>query len=323
MKRALVTGAGGFIGGHLVRYLKDRGYWVRGVDIKPHEFAESAADEFCLLDLRYVDSASAAFAGQAFDEVYALAADMGGMGYISQHHANILRNNLLINLNTIEAARQTNVGRYFFSSSACVYPEYRQETTDAPALSEDMAYPAAPQDAYGWEKLTTERLLLHYRDDYGMDARIARFHNVFGPFGTWQGGREKAPAALCRKVAEAAWCHGWSIDVWGDGKQTRSFLYIDDCLEGIYRLMQSDYRWPLNIGSDEMIDIDGLAYQIMAAAGHQFEIVHVEGPVGVRGRNSDNTLCKVVLGWEPQTSLEDGLAQTYTWIAGQVEAARA
>lgn len=331
MKRALVTGAGGFIGSHLVRYLKARGYWVRGVDVKEPEFGKSEADEFVWADLRHHSKAMNAFSKPAgtvnghplvffdeFDEVYALAADMGGMGYISFHNAEILRNNLLINLNTLDLARQAGVGRYFFSSSACVYPEDLQLRADVAGLRERDAYPAAPDTEYGWEKLTTERLVLAYAQDYNMDVRIARFHNIYGPQGTWTGGREKAPAAMCRKVAEAKRTNNPVIDVWGDGEATRSFCYIDDCLEGIYTLMQSDYSQPLNIGSDRSISINDLAKMVSRAANYPVIIKHVDGPQGVRGRNSDNSQCKQVLGWEPQISLEDGIARTYAWIKQQV-----
>ncbi len=324
MRRALVTGAGGFIGWHLVNYLKARGYYVCGVDIKRPEFEPSRADDFLLMDLRVIEEAGAPLGG-GFDEVYALAADMGGMGFISSHHADILRNNLLINIKTLEAARRAGVGRYFFSSSACVYPEYRQQDTTAPALEEWMAYPAQPQDAYGWEKLTTENLLRHYADDYGMEVRIARFHNVYGPFGTWQGGREKAPAAMCRKVAVAkASLVDFDdkttpiIEMWGDGEQTRSFMYIDDCVEGVYRLMQSNYAEPVNIGSDHMISINALLETVADIAGQPVHVRHIAGPEGVRGRNSNNEICREILGWEPSIGLREGLALTYAWIEQQV-----
>jgi nucleoside-diphosphate-sugar epimerase len=318
MKRVLVTGGGGFIGHHLTRELKRRGYWVRAVDIKEPEFSAPAADQFQLLDLRRWESCLTATAG--VDEVYALAADMGGMGFISGHHAEILHNNALINIHTLEAARQNGVQRYLYTSSACVYPDYRQQDADVVPLKEGDAYPAMPQDAYGWEKLVTERLCGHYRQDYGLETRIVRFHNIFGPEGTWQGGREKSPAAICRKVALAKLTGGSSIEIWGDGEQTRSFCFIDDCVEGIYRLMRSAYAEPLNLGQDRLISINQLADIVMAIAGVNLRKVHVPGPQGVRGRNSDNTRLREVLGWEPSISLEQGLEHTYAWIEDQVRA---
>lgn len=250
--------------------------------------------------------------------VYALAADMGGMGYISSHHAAILHNNALINLHTIEAARQNGVSRYLYTSSACVYPEYRQNSTAAIPLREEDAYPAQPQDAYGWEKLISERLCTHYREDYGFATRIVRFHNIFGPLGSWDGGREKAPAALCRKVAIAKLKGSDEIELWGDGRQTRSFCYIDDCVEGLHRLMRSDYEEPLNLGQDRLISVDELADLIAAIAGVNLRKSHIPGPQGVRGRNSDNTRLRAMLNWEPQISLEEGLRRTYAWIEEQV-----
>ena len=315
MQRALVTGAGGFIGHHLVTTLKERGWWVRGVDLKHPEFSDTDADEFEILDLRRWDDCLQAARG--VDHVYALAADMGGMGFISQNHATILRNNALINLHTIEAARVHGVERYLYTSSACIYPEYRQLEANVTPLREEDAYPADPQDAYGWEKLVTERLCEYYADEFGMVTRIVRFHNIFGPFGTYEGGREKAPAAMCRKVAMVD--DGGEIEVWGDGEQTRSFCYIDDCTEGILRLMASDYPHPLNLGQDRLVTINELAEMVIAVSGkHDVTLRHVDGPQGVRGRNSDNSRLREVLGWEPQISLEEGLAHTYRWIEKQL-----
>ena len=316
-QRVLVSGAGGFIGHHLSTYLKKRGYWVRGVDIKEPEFGTSDADEFELLDLRRWDNCLQATRG--IDEVYALAADMGGMGFISTNHATILRNNGLINLHTLEAARINSVQRYLYTSSACVYPEYLQKKTDVVPLKEEDAYPAQPQDAYGWEKLITENLCLYYRSQYGLETRIVRFHNIFGPLGAWDGGREKAPAAMCRKVAVASLTGNPEIEIWGDGEQTRSFCYIDDCLTGIYRLMRSDYYQPLNLGQDRMVTINQLADMVAHVAGIVIGKKHVPGPQGVRGRNSDNTRLSQVLGWAPEISLEEGLARTYAWIEEQVQ----
>jgi GDP-D-mannose 3',5'-epimerase len=318
LPRVVVTGAGGFIGHHLVSFLKAKGYWVRGVDVKRPEFCSTDADEFLQMDLR--DSTNCQLATSGVDDVYALAADMGGMGYISCNHAQILRNNALINIATLEAARESGVKRYLFTSSACVYPEYRQLVTDAPALREEDAYPADPQDAYGWEKLITEQLCSHYRRDFGLQTRIVRFHNIFGPHGTWTGGREKAPAALCRKVALAKLTDNREIEIWGDGRQTRSFCYINDCIDGLYRLMNSDFLQPLNLGQDRMVSINELADLIAGIAGVRLNRVHVPGPQGVRGRNSDNTLLRKVLGWAPQVRLEDGLTTTYRWIEDQVRA---
>jgi nucleoside-diphosphate-sugar epimerase len=312
----LVTGAGGFIGHHLVKYLKKQGYWVRGADIKYPDYGDTDADEFELLDLRRWDNCLQAT--RDVQEVYALAADMGGMGFISSHHAQILHNNLLINVHTLDAARINGIKRYLFTSSACVYPEYLQENANVTPLKEEDAYPAQPQDAYGWEKLIVERLCRHYREDYGIETRIVRFHNIFGPLGTWEGGREKAPAALCRKVAVAKLTVNSEIEIWGDGEQTRSFCYIDDCVEGIYRLMQSDYHEPLNMGQDRLVTISQLVDMVVEIAGIDIVKKHIAGPQGVRGRNSDNTHLRQVLSWEPQISLEEGLTRTYAWIEEQV-----
>jgi GDP-D-mannose 3', 5'-epimerase len=315
--RVLVTGAGGFIGHHLVGYLKRQGYWVRGVDLKLPEFAPTVADEFLQLDLRRWENCLRATAGVG--EVYALAADMGGMGFISANHAQILHNNILISTHTVDAARENGVQRYLYTSSACVYPEYKQTEANVVPLKEEDAYPAAPQDAYGWEKLVTERLCIHYREDHGLETRVVRFHNIFGPLGTWDGGREKAPAALCRKIALAKMTGQNEIEIWGDGEQTRSFCYIDDCVVGIHKLMRSEWHEPLNLGQDRMVTINQLADMVAAAAGVRIAKKHVSGPMGVRGRNSDNTRLREVLGWEPQVSLEDGLKRTYDWIEQQVQ----
>jgi len=312
----LVTGAGGFIGHHLVSLLKRRDYWVRGVDLKLPEYAASEADEFEILDLRRWSDCLQATRG--VEEVYALAADMGGMGFISANHARILHNNVLINTHTLEAARVNGVRRYLYTSSACVYPEHLQTVAEVTPLKEEDAYPAAPQDAYGWEKLISERLCGHYREDYGIETRTVRFHNIFGPLGTWEGGREKAPAALCRKVALAKLNGSGEVEIWGDGEQTRSFCYIDDCLEGLYRLMRSDHHEPLNLGQDRMVTINQLADLIATAAETRINKKHVHGPQGVRGRNSDNRMLRRALDWQPQIPLEEGLHRTYLWIEQQV-----
>jgi nucleoside-diphosphate-sugar epimerase len=320
MKKALVCGAGGFIGAHLVKRLKKEGFWVRGVDLKYPEFAPTQADDFILGDLRdpyfcrhVVD--------MRFDEVYQLAADMGGAGFVftGEHDADIMHNSAMINLNILDACYRRNIKRVFYSSSACIYPEYNQMDPDNPKCSEESAYPAAPDSEYGWEKLFSERMYLAYHRNYGMEVRIARYHNIFGPEGTWQGGREKAPAALCRKVAMAP--DGGEIEIWGDGKQTRSFLYIDECIEGSLRLMHSDFTGPVNIGSEEMVSINQLAQMIMEIAGKRLSIRHVPGPQGVRGRNSDNRLIYEKLGWKPTQPLRVGLEFTYRWVEEQVRAA--
>lgn len=313
--KVLVTGAGGFIGHHLTNYLKKRGYWVRGVDIKEPEFETSAADEFELLDLSR--SENCLKATREIDEVYGLAANMGGIGFIEENKAVIVRDNTLINLQSIEASRVNDVKRYLYTSSACIYPGYRQKETDVAPLKEEHAYPADAEDGYGWEKLYMERVCRHYREDFGLDTRVVRFHNIFGPLGTYDGGREKSPAAICRKIAVARDVD--EIEVWGDGQQTRSYCYISDCVEGIFRLMRSDYHEPLNLGQDRMISINELVDIVAALAGKKISKRYdVTKPQGVRGRNSDNTRLREVLNWEPEVSLEDGLSTTYAWIAEQI-----
>lgn len=321
MKSALVCGAGGFIGSHLVKRLKLEGFWVRGVDLKYPEFGDTVADDFVIGDLRD-PMICRDITDRRFDETYQLAADMGGAGFVftGENDADIMHNSALINLNMLEACWKRNIKRIFYSSSACMYPEHNQMDPDNPMTAEESAYPACPDSEYGWEKLFSERLYLAFHRNYGMDVRVARFHNIFGPEGTWEGGREKAPAALCRKVAEAQ--DGASIEIWGDGTQTRSFLYIDECLEGVLRLMRSDWIGPVNIGSEEMVSINQLAEMIMKIAGKDLSIRHIPGPLGVRGRNSDNRLIQEKLGWRPNAPLEDGLSRTYPWILDQVVASR-
>jgi GDP-D-mannose 3',5'-epimerase len=315
--RILVTGAGGFIGHHLVNRLKDEGHWVRGVDLKPPDYEPSRADDFEILDLRKYDSCLQASRGQ-MDQVYNLAADMGGIGYISGSHAEIARNNILINTHMLEAARLNDVTRFLFSSSACVYAGYKQRDTDINPLREEDAYPADPEPGYGWEKLFTEELCRYYQRDYGFDTRIVRFHNVYGPLGTYEGGKEKAPAAISRKVALAI--DGDEIEIWGDGKQTRSFMHVDDCVEGLIRLMNSTYREPLNLGTSTMISVDGLVDLVTAIARKRLVKRHdLTKPQGVRGRNSDNSRVLAVLGWEPSISLEVGLEATYGWIENELK----
>ena len=318
MKKTLVCGAGGFIGGHLVKRLKEEGYFVRGVDIKNHEYVESPADEFIEGDLRDPRLVEEVI-DQPFDEFYQLAADMGGAGFVfsGENDADIMHNSAMINLNVVEASVKAKVKKIFYSSSACMYPERNQMDPDNPNCAEDSAYPAEPDSEYGWEKLFSERFYLAANRNYGLDIRIARFHNIFGTEGSWKDGREKAPAAMCRKVAETS--DGGAIEMWGDGTQTRSFLYIDECLEGVRRLMESDYMEPVNIGSDEMVSINQLAEMVMDIADKKQSINHIPGPLGVRGRNSDNRLIKEKLGWAPNWPLRKGMELTYKWIREQVE----
>jgi nucleoside-diphosphate-sugar epimerase len=316
MKKAIVCGAGGFIGSHMVKRLKAEGFWVRGIDLKYPEFSETAADDFIIGDLRdpYLCRSSI---DRKFDEVYQFAADMGGAGFVftGENDADIMHNSAAINLNILDACQKRNTKRIFYSSSACIYPEYNQLDPENPNCSEESAYPAAPDSDYGWEKLFSERLYLAFHRNYGLETRIARYHNIFGIEGTWEGGREKAPAAICRKVVTAN--DGEFIEIWGDGKQTRSFLYIDECLEGTLRLMRSDWTGPVNIGSDEMVTINQLADMAMEISGKNLEKKHIPGPLGVRGRNSDNSLIHKMLGWKPQRPLIDGLEKTYLWISHQ------
>ena len=314
---ALVCGAGGFIGGHLVKWLKREGFWVRGVDLKFHEFSESEADDFVIGDLRE-QSTCRAIVDRPFDEVYQLAADMGGAGYIftGEHDADVMHNSATINLNMLDACYKRGATKIFYSSSACMYPAYNQEDPLNPKCSEDSAYPAAPDSEYGWEKLFSERLYMAYRRNYGLQTHVARYHNIFGPQGTWTGGREKAPAAICRKVAMAR--SDDEIEVWGDGEQTRSFLYIDECVEGSIRLLRSNFTGPVNIGSEEMVTINQLVDLVADIAGKRIGKNHIRGPQGVRGRNSDNRLIKEKLCWVPTQSLRAGIEPTYQWIETQV-----
>lgn len=340
MKSALVCGAGGFIGSHLVKRLKLEGYWVRGVDLKYPEFSETAADEFMIADLRRLENVESSLRinkdwkdefEEGFDEIYQLAADMGGAGYIftGQHDADVMHNSATINLNVAHVAiKFKNKPKVFYSSSACIYPAYNQEDPENPKCTEESAYPAAPDSEYGWEKLFSERMYLSFARNYGLNVRIARFHNIFGPEGTWRGGKEKAPAAMCRKVAEAN--SGESIEVWGDGKQTRSFLYVEECVEAVRRLMDSEFSGPVNIGSEEMISLNDFAKMVISISGKDLHVKNIEGkefeekygfkcPVGVRGRNSDNTLIKEKIGWDYTQPLKQGMEETYIWIKRQVE----
>jgi len=310
-KRALVAGAGGFIGHHLVKHLKTKGIWVRGVDVKKPEFEPSPADEFLAADLR--EYANCRQAVQGVEDVYQLAADMGGIGYITSNFASLTRNNVLINSNLLEAAREVGVARYLYASSACIYPGHLQKSEDVAPLKEKDAIPADPEPGYGWEKLFTEQLVQYYRDDYELDTRIVRLHNVYGPQATYEGGREKAPAAICRKVAEAE--AESAIEVWGDGEQTRSFCYVDDCVEGLSRLMDSGFPEPLNLGTDELVSVNQLVDMVCEIARKPLKREYdLTKPQGVRGRNSDNSLLRKVLRWEPKISLRGGLGVTYPWI---------
>lgn len=317
-KKALVCGAGGFIGGHLINRLKNEGYWVRGVDLKENEYGNDEADEFVVGDLRDPKVVEEVITDD-LDEIYQLAADMGGAGFVftGENDAAIMHNSALINLNVLEETKKKGIKKIFYSSSACMYPEYNQLDPDNPKCSENSAYPAAPDSEYGWEKLFSERLFFAYYRNYGIEVRVARFHNIFGPQGTWEGGREKAPAAVCRKVATAP--ESGVIEIWGDGKQTRSFLIVHECVDGIRRLMESDFIGPVNIGSEEMISINDFAKMVIDISGKSLSVKNIEGPTGVRGRNSDNRLIKEKLGWAPSQALKTGVGQTYTWIVEQIE----
>jgi GDP-D-mannose 3',5'-epimerase len=318
MKTALVCGAGGFIGGHLVKKLKQEGFWVRGVDLKFHEYSETAADDFVVGDLRNLDFCKSVI-DRKFDEVYQLAADMGGAGFVftGENDADIMHNSATINLNVLDVCYKRNVKNIFYSSSACMYPEHNQMDPNNPNCKEDSAYPANPDSEYGWEKLFSERLYLAYGRNHGMNVRVARYHNIFGPEGTWRGGREKSPAAICRKVAETK--DGGEIEVWGSGLQTRSFLYVDECVEGTSKLLRSNFTGPVNIGSEEMISINDLAKMVIEISGKKISIKNIPGPIGVMGRNSDNTLIKEKLGWAPSRPLRDGIEKTYRWIEKKVQ----
>lgn len=318
--RALVLGAGGFIGSHLVKRLKTEGYWVRGVDLKYPEFSPTAADDFITGDLREADT-WAKVLDRPFDEAYQLAADMGGAGYIftGNNDSHVMHNSAMINLHMADYAVKRSVKKVFYSSSACMYPEYNQKDPKNPKCQESTAYPAAPDSEYGWEKLFSERLYFAFSKNHGLDVRVARFHNIFGPEGTWEGGREKAPAALCRKIAEQS--NGGEIEIWGDGEQTRSFLFIDECVEAVRRLMNSTFPGPVNIGSEEMVTINEMAQMIMEVAGKKVTVKHITGPTGVRGRNSDNALIRSKLNWAPSMRLRQGLTRTYPWIEARVKAA--
>ena len=313
--KVVVTGAGGFIGHHLVKRLKAEGHWVRGVDVKHPEFEDSAADDFQLADLRHFESCLQATNGM--DDVYQLAADMGGIGYITANHAFLTRNNTLINSHMLEAARVSKVDRYLYTSSACVYPSFLQESEDVTPLREEEAVPADPEKGYGWEKLFAEQLATYYHEECGLDVRIIRFHNIYGPLGTYDGGKEKAPAAICRKVAVAS--DGGDIEVWGDGEQTRSFCYIEDCVEGLRRIMESGYAKPINLGTEELITVNGLVDAVCSAAGKTLTKRHdLTKPQGVRGRNSDNTVLAEIIGWQPEIRVAEGIKHTYDWIAGEI-----